>query len=327
MAYQEIIAPATPAAVIDAIRAFAEANGWTVNRNTLSGNNRTVTLKRGEVDYVHIYNLDLNNIYIRGSIDYASGSTPDATTRRGPRAVVNVGAGPYTRLFLFADNTPSPYVHIVIEANMAGNYWHASFGALDKFENFTGGLYYDGTSWTAPGTTSNSPWTYNSAQYPLFAGNYSTYQTPTTTTSPVGGIRCDFAADSRTDAWFQFTDDTSADTDLSIRTGIHSSRPGSSTVDGKLGYLVESCDGNVFSNRSILHRIMAQVRRIGGYWSPIGTFPDVRFCSVAKFTDAQEITIGSDVWKIFPMLRKGSVGAPLYERYSQNFGYAYRKKV
>ena len=326
MAYQEIIAPATPAAVIDAIRAFAEANGWTVSRNNLSGSNRTVTLKRAETDYLHIYNLNANNVYLRGSIDYASGATPDATTRRGHRAVLNVGAGPYTKLFMFADNTPSPYVHFVIEANTAGNFWHGSFGVMDKFEAFTGGLDYDGTSWTTPGTTNGAPWTYGSSSYPLFAGNYSTYTAPTTTTSPCGAIRCDFAADSRTDAWFSFSDDSNADTDLSIRCGIHASRGGGST-DGELTYKAESCDGNVFSNRSILHRIMASVRRVGGYWSPIGTFPDVRFCSVAKFTDGQEITIGSDVWKIFPMLRKGSVGAPLYERYSQNFGYAYRKKV
>ena len=85
------------------------------------------------------------------------------------------------------------------------------------------------------------------------------------------------------------------------------------------------CDDNVFSNRSIFHTISMSVSRIGGYHSPIGVFPNVRLCNVSKFTDGQEIAIGSDVWKVFPFLRKGLGSAPTYLQYSDMFGFAYKK--
>lgn len=347
MAYQEVVTPATPAAVIDAIRAFAEANGWTVMRNNLVGNNRTVTLKRPETDYVHIYNLDLNNIYLRMSIAYAAGTAPDAMADRSQRAWCNVQAGPYTKLFLFADSSPSAHVHCILEANTAGMYYHASFGMVDKLDAWTGGTYVDGTFWSNTWPTSAQRIDYYSANYTsaLFGNDHTSDTNPMSTaytTRVSGGVRCDIPGDSRANTWAGFSaqpfnSTTAADTAFPMNTGVSAaglpnaanpSTNAATSVGNPLTTLVQYSDDNAFSNRAVFHPIEFAVGRIGGYGSPVGRAPNIRLCNISKFTDGQEITIGSDVWKIFPMFKRGQgtfTSPNIYTPGSGVYGYAYLK--
>lgn len=308
MAYQEIVAPADPAAVIDSIRSFAEANGWTVMRNTLSGANRTLTLKRAESDYIHVYNTSTTKFYVIGTIDYDVNLAPESTGRKGPRAECNVGAGPYTKLFLFANTVPAAHVHAVLESNVAGVYFHTSLGVLEKIGTYTGGTYYDSTRWEEEGSSQADGFSYfsNSA---LLSSSYDVY---------TGGARYDIVSENRVDNWGHF--------DYSEATGEQVVYSGIYYTNGshyELREMVSRMDGNAFSNRSIFHRINLRAVRNGGYDSPIGSVPNIRFCNVSKFTDGQEVTIGSDVWKVFPMLRRGP-GADKV-RHSDFYGYAFKK--
>ncbi len=315
MAYQEVLAPASAAAVIDAIRSFAAANGWTVERNNLVGSLRTLTLSRAGLDYVHIYNPTTAELRILGSIDYASGTAPEATTRRSKFSAVNMsGIGPYTKMFMFAGATPSPYLHVVIELATAGVYRHISFGMIEKWEAFTGGTYTAASNWNSSG----------SSQAPGYNGNnHALFGRDNTSSGSTQGdsVRCDFAADSRTDAWFSITNNQG---ELSAAAGIISNQT-------DLTAIVNNCDENVFSNRSILHPTDLKINRVGNYWSRIGRFPNVRFCSIFKYTPADEITIGSDIWKIFPMCRKFTpnlnTAFPVYDAHSNYYAYAYKKEA
>lgn len=345
MAYQEIVAPATPAAVIDAIRAFAEANGWTVMRNNLVGNNRTVTLKRPETDYVHIYNLDLTSIYMRMSITYSAGTAPDSMADRSQRAWCNVQAGPYTKLYMFANTTPTAHVHWILEGNSAGMYYNASFGMVEKLDAWTGGTYVDGTYWSNTWPTSSSNISYYTGSYTsaLFGNDHTSDTSPTSTsytTRVSGGVRCDIPGDSRANTWAGFSVNalsatTAADNVFPMNTGINPAGAPNATglgvssagsVGNPLTTMAQFADDNFFSNRSVFHPIEFTVGRIGGYGSPVGRPPNIRFCNISKFTDGQEITIGSDVWKIFPMFKRGQ-GNPSnpYTPGSGQYGYAYLK--
>lgn len=54
----------------------------------------------------------------------------------------------------------------------------------------------------------------------------------------------------------------------------------------------------------------------------------MRYLNIANFAPGQEITIGTDTWKVFPMLRKGvgTGGNPAGDiPYSDNHGYAFKK--
>lgn len=345
MAYQEIIAPATPAAVIDAIRAFAEANGWTVLRNNLVGNNRTVTLKRPETDHVHIYNLDLLNVYMRMSIAYAAGTAPDSMADRSQRATCNVQAGPYTKLYMFAGTSPTAHVYWILEGNSAGMYYHGAFGMTEKLDAWTGGTYVDGTYWSNTWPTSTQRIDYYSNAYTsaLFGNDHTTDTSPTSTsyaTRVSGGMRCDIPADSRANTWAGFSQQplsstSAADTAFPVNTGISAAGdPGAANpstnsaafVGNPLTTLVQFSDDNYFSNRSVFYPIEFTVGRVGGYGSPVGRPPNIRLCNISKFTDGQEITIGSDVWKIFPMFKRGQGAGPSpYSPGSGQYGYAYLK--
>lgn len=340
MAYQEIVAPAAPQNVVDALRVFAEANGWTVMRNTLVGNNRTVTLKRPETDYVHIYNSTTDNIRLRGSIDYDGGIAPDATAGRSGRAESNIGTGPYVKLYMFAGAAPSAHVYFVVESAAGATYYHGAFGMVEKLDAWTGGTFIDCSFWPL-GPTNANVFRYEnggaSTVHALFGTDFRTNATPADLTG-VGGVRCDIPEDSRVNTWAGFTrvngglhNGVTSLVDFAVCSGVNYSYGADalSAQPSNLTYGAFYNDDNVFSNRSVFRPIELAVVRIGGYLSPIGRAPNVRFCNISKFTDTQEITIGSDVWKVFPMVRRGTgaLAPPNHTAGSENFGYAYKKVV
>jgi hypothetical protein len=60
-----------------------------------------------------------------------------------------------------------------------------------------------------------------------------------------------------------------------------------------------------------------------GTWTLLGEFPDVRFLNISNFNAGDELTLGTDVWKIFPLWNKAySAGS---EPISYDYGLAYRK--
>jgi len=41
-----------------------------------------------------------------------------------------------------------------------------------------------------------------------------------------------------------------------------------------------------------------------GTWTLLGEFPDVRFLNISNFNPGEELILGTDVWKIFPLWNK-----------------------
>lgn len=315
MAYQEVPAPASAELIIDAIRSFAAANGWAVSRNDLAGGLRTLTLKHASSDHVHVYNTDAESINILGSIGYNGALPPADNPNASKPGVCNVGGGPYTKLFMFADSDPTPYVHVVIETATAGVYRYISFGVLEKVEAFTGGTFYDASYWNWSGSPSSMG--YNSRNHALFG-----YDAWWQGTGFGTGFRCDFAADSRANQWFY------------IGGGYNVNEPyawAGIAPDSGIVQVAQQCDENAMSNRSVFHPTDAKVNRVGGYYSRVGSHPNVRIANIKKYTPGDEITIGSEVWKIFPMCRKWSpqldVSSPAYEAHSDYYAYAFKKTV
>lgn len=313
MAYAELTAT-SPDDVIDKIATFASSNGWTIHRNNLVSTNRTLTLSKG-TDYIHVYNTNNTDIYLLISVGYDGALAPSAQPNPSGSAQTNLLAGPYTKLYLFADSSPSNYIHVAVETS-GGIFRHMSFGMMDKLGTWTGGTYVDGTYWELGNLTAYFWGDYHSA---LFC---SRSNVPNTT---CGSIRCDIAEDSVTNGFARLTDNG-----FSYRayTGLYCGR--SNNADGT-GYLTSQFyDRNAapFSSQVTLGTILADVSRTGGFWSTLGAFPNVRYLNIANFAPGQEITIGTDTWKVFPMLRKGvgTWGNPAGNiPYSNNHGYAFKK--
>lgn len=316
MAYQQTTG-ASPEDVIDKIGGFAAANGWTVVQNTLSGAKRTLVLKRSG-DYIQLWNDGVEDIYITGYVGYASGAAYNAQLGyAGQYARANIGTGAYTNVFMFADAAPSEHVHVVIE--MAGGVFrHITFGEIDKLGTWTGGTFFDATYWY-PSTYATYYWMENHS--PVF----NTYGGQPWT----GGLRCDIPADGRSNAWALFD---ILNFSYHVRTGLYGGRRGSSTYADK-SYLTDQIyprNAPPFSGQITLGTIRADVARDGDFYSPAGVFPNVRYLNMERFAPGQEITIGSDIWKVFPMCRKGEGSSdtshPRYgQPYSDNHAYAFKK--
>lgn len=308
MAYQEITTAATPAEAINAIAVFAAANGWTVERNNLVSTNRTLTLKRAESDYIHLWNTNTSEIRVIGSVGYAAGSTPDTQTDRGVEAIANIGTGPYTKMFLFADSSPAPHVHVVIEIS-AGIFRTISLGLLEKAGIYTGGTYYDASRWA--GSSTGTSW--NSQNHACFEYNRGPLLS--------GSIRVDIPADSKVNAWANSPG-------YPFYNGLAYGSTGQSSGLGFLTTLAYTRNQAPFSGNVLLAPIQNYIVRVGGLYSPIGTFPNVRYLRMDRFTPGEEISIGTDTWKIFPFIRQGvSSDGTTDSPYSAQHAYAFKKVV
>lgn len=313
MAYAENVA-SSPDDLVDKIATFAVSAGWTEDRNDLDGTNRTVTLHKGG-DYVHLWNDNDSGVKVIGSIGYDSEEVPLLQTLVAEnQCIAPIGVGPYTKIYMFADNSPAEHVHVVIEAT-AGVFFHLSFGMLNKFGAYTGGTYFDASYWphSSPASqTYTGHW--NKAIFDYTLNNaYSAGAVP-------GNVRIDIPADSLANNWFV----SSAAATNRIYSGLNGSAAAAVSPVLSTAY---SRNSATFSGQVLLHPIQVVAERDGGLWSPVGEFPNVRVTNIERYNPADEITIGSDTWKLFPFVRKGSSANTLTEAYSGNRGYAYKKVV
>lgn len=311
MAYQTSTTIASCQLLINAIAIFVATAGWTVERNVLSGANRTVTLRKvGTTDYIHLFNTANDAIRMRASVGYDDAqpiaSQPNVTPAD---SIVNNLLGPYPTVWMFASGDN---VHVVVRrSDITGGYTHLLFGAVSKYGAYAGGTYIEGTYFDSTGGGSGS-WS-GSDHAPFGLGSQS-----------LGYIRCD--ADAQVNKWWALREPNTAlyawgnvcpPTSVQSYTGY-----------GDISRWLYAADDNVFSGRSFLHVIDVFVPRDGGslYASPIGYADNLRLVSLAKFEPEQEITIASETWTVFPIARKAAPGsasgAPIG---TGDMGYAIRK--
>jgi hypothetical protein len=86
---------------------------------------------------------------------------------------------------------------------------------------------------------------------------------------------------------------------------------------------------NASNSLSMLIALPFYAKVEGGLYVPLGHPTDVRGISMQNYSPQDEFSIGSDVWKVFPMASKGLVSvqgtrgvSPIS---SGNYGYAFKK--
>jgi hypothetical protein len=316
VAYQETT-PTSLAQLISQVSTFAQGLGWTETENTLSGSVRNLTLKRSETDYIYLYNRsDVDSgttLLLRSSTSFTSGVAPDSQTGGlSPyRAQSQLFTPPYTKMYLFGDNLPAPYVFGVIEYT-GGFYRHFGFGLLSKYGSYTGGTFYDAEHWNRTTSVTPSQDFISVPQSPNHHVLFRGYINWTTDTDPPvnGAVRCD--ADGRTNAYAAF------------RSGNSSTFAAGSGLPDKPnvadGFFARTA--NPFSGNTALLPINIFVQRPNPYYSPIGYVPGIRFLNMQNFVAAQEFNVGTDTYKVFPWVRKGYAQGV---ESSLNYAFAYLK--
>lgn len=284
----------TPAGAVAAIAAFAVNAGWTLLSNTLTGSVRTAELQRSG-DVVRLWN-DAGNIFVR---TIAGGAAAPFY------AQANIGAGPYAKLYCFADTLPAEHVHVVVEM-MAGVVRLVTFGELEKTGAAAMGTYFDATYWVE-GSSYRGYYAYNHHVPFSDLGDQ------------CGGLA--LATDAG-GAWATFYANSNNPT--ALMTGL---RPGYGTDAQAWIANQVSLDANPHNNRRIGRPLLILAARAGGYRSPIGYAPNIRCIRIDPFNFGDELPdADGSTWKIFPFARKGPrVTSGASEDSSENFGYAIRK--
>lgn len=230
------------------------------------------------------------------------------------RCVLDLGNGPYPSYHFFADDVDNDYIHVVVEY-LTGNFRHFGFGTLDKFgDGWTGGEYVYGHYQEQ---NANAATTDDDTQV-LLDGRGTTggrLRAPTVriasglaNQSPaVWGVVIALASAS-------VLTDTAGNVRRQIHGGYRSGMVargfGNQVGVGSAGYIgLQPID--VYYRDPSNPRVYL-----------LGHMADVRAVNVRNFEPAQEITIGSDTWVIFPVSLRTEASVANRSLYS---GIAYRK--
>lgn len=323
MAYQLSTTIASNDALINAICLFAAANGWTVDRNGLVGANRTATLhKAGVTDYIHLYNTDDALVRSRVSVGYNASVAPSAQPNVSPAdGITNALVGPYPSVWFFADGDE---IDVVIRrADIQGAYAHIVFGKIQKYGSYNGGTYADGSFFNVGASSSNTGTWGTTDDHGTFGWGRAN----------CGYMRVD--SDGVENRFFPIFSSSNAP-DGKVISGVGpiaaaNMYSANQTYSTSLeAHIINTADDNIFSGRSVFQNIEFSVRRDGtpAYFSPIGYVKNRRYASLAKFDPEQEVTVGGEVWMMFPVARKAAGssvnGAPIG---TDNNGFAIKKVV
>lgn len=311
MAYQQTNATSVDD-LIDKIAVFAGANGWTINRNEIAGGGRRATLKTAGTDYVHVWSTGNGNVFLRSSVNYDSAAAGSAQTNQAvSQAAANVGTGPFSNVFLFANNG---CVYCVVEI-ASGIFRHLCFGLLSKFGAYTGGTFFEATNWHTGGPS-------NWASIWDLQHHHRLFDSWSDQNSNRGGVRCD--VDGNVNYFAPFSTRTAYGTPVAngaVGSGDDPDRPAD-----RFQFAFYDRSVNSWSGVTPLQPVKIRVERPNGYWSEIGEVPAVRLVNMSRIQVGDELPVGADTWKVFPMCRKG-YSLVSGEQYSSDVALAYLKTV
>ncbi|MCA1806446.1 MAG: hypothetical protein LC687_01070 [Actinobacteria bacterium] len=343
MAY-ETGAATTPDGLLDALRLFAIAQGWTVNKweeqiddsdpqdpistgywLNLSKGTQFVSLVSDKTGSINT----LGDIIIRGATGFSSTPTtgdpdddpwqyqPGGMTGKYDQSVVNdLRAGAYVAHHFFAEDQ---YIHCVVEVQ-SGRYTHFGFGVLDKSGTYDGGEYHfgyrhylDNTSYSGDGKSS-------SHAYPFSTGTTGTFVR--FTENDLDGTYLTSVAH-----WAEMSTSVSA-TDRYLRAvcWVPQTTSDISNENTVWGTGIHR-QPNYFNGTSMLIPFTIACGRRYGLTAILGAPKDIAYINIQNIPVGQEITLGSDTWMTFPFKQKGVAIPNNTTPFSWYHGIAYRKIV
>jgi len=337
MAYSNVTALANMDAVLTALTTFLNGlTGWTLHTNlgspsvgsaagghvTIASNGTTMVGLRSTTGsaagnaLMLFSGLGAYSSGIEGSLNGddgigASYTTAGITTGNPTfRGFQNL-TGPFPNLYMFS-NAAGDYCHAVLEWS-AGKFRHMAFGKVTQFGTWLGGngSYFAGSFWSQSGLGSGTSQIINqpaSTQHSLPFDNRT------------GGpsALCDWTLNysNGTDVWIGPTEQLFGA--VQHRTGRGSIRAGAARM-------YKNIQESLFTGLIPLGPIVLGAEKLSD--SPptiryVGQVPDIRTVNIAHLTPAQEFSIGSDTWKVFPFASKGSTNG---QESSLFGGLAYKK--
>ena len=312
-----------PTDLLDKLRIFSAAQGWTVNRNVTAGGGKEVCLSRGSA-FVNLRSYEAESIVvngltppsvpnrygiaINGSDSYSSGAAWDRQPGYPVRKTVEAGDqahahmpmpiffGPFPSYHLFAPNADCIYLEVEVTA---GTFQRLGFGTLTLFNGAApgGGRFFFSTGGNWPATTANSgDWLGSDVDSSSIALELVPFRA------------ADYCQDSRLSGSF-------------VR-GSFGSFNGwaGSARNSSLSQMAEVCQGGGCHDKiirdlcpsprngvGVMTANVVSLNRGDEYLSPLGVVPGLRYMDMSIYQPQAEFTLGGDVWKVFPWYKKGGV--------------------
>lgn len=300
--------------VAQQIATYAQANGWTIHfnqaRTAFTGWWHVIMSYQTGGPYFTIL-ADATSMHMnlaRGIDTNADWNVqPDqAYVATTGYARIGFRVTPLVGIHVFSGATPTPYLFVAIE-KQPGYYRHLVFGQVDTFGNVGGGAFVD------VGTVDNSfPSYHHHLRIPLM------FNANNTAAGYKGSVDVHLNATDRT--WGHFRDDT-------ITGGYIAG------ASGQEGGNLLGTSPSAFNSRSILAPPLVYIYNMGGEHKPFATHHAIRYINMRFYNAGDELTIGSDVWKVFPVTRKGGTSTTssslqtVENEGSGDYGIAYLKVV
>jgi len=253
---------------------------------------------------------------------YWVASVPADSTIDTYRCVYQMGDGPFTYWLFEYDDGTVYYINIVLEVRQ-GEYRHIGFGMLEKFGDWgghAGGEYLYGCR-------NESGYNSGDSCFGLDSGNTgsSTEGTDSAASIRVGGS---YPGKELSD-WATVTSSKTLYTNSKDRANVQRS--------GVLGGVRKGAFPAVYGQftgypgfTGVIPMTAIELFMIdytNGRTRFLGAQKDIRFLSIANFSAAEEVVIGSDTWVMFPILKKGTLMAADAQGDSGYAGFAYRKDL
>lgn len=275
-----------PKAVLQALATFATSAGFTIDySNTYSGVGWWLAVHKGSCYLNFVADTGDTQITIFGATGYNSSNSYSAQPGTSPNSnnVCNSGTGPYTGYHFFSTTGSAPYLHVVIERS-AGIFAHFQGGSLNAVGSASPCTYIQMTNWSYTGYYASFP-EGNGGAFPW--GSYGSYG--------YVGVTVD-----STFRWFRPNNSQPARSVWMAQI----SNPGWALALDSLVYK----SPNTFNGLAALLPVEVFVERaVGNLYAYVGDAPDQRMMNMQNNNPKDEITIGSDTWKIFPMISNSPI--------------------
>lgn len=298
-----------PNELLDKLRLFAQGHGWAIDgfRDRASNVGKALSLHVGDLYATFVSQLaggDANNpapfLGAFGHSGYVANASPDVQADASAVCWANYVQGPYSVAHFFGRAAPQPYLHIVLETQ-AGTFKHFGMGRLVTAGVVNTGQYIYGNQWYySANHINNADSPYHSVAFDDTFYNY---------TAPSTRIRADY--DGIAPRWHAVLADS---TDM--RRLLCGWRGKAAPIS-----LLKDVGHSTLTGRAPGQPLWCAVPRGAGLFSNIGHPADLRYIRLDSYAPGEELALGGDRWKVFPVHRKNG---PTATPNSGIHGYAYR---
>ncbi len=304
--------------LLDKLRIFATANGWTQNffgaRTTGSG--QALQLTKGSMAATFIADTAAGTSADPGTYlgayqhaTYNAGNGTESQADASLKCYTNGMSGPYSAYhFVSGAESGSDYLYVVVEVS-AGTYKHVGVGKLVGLGALTTGAFAFACRWSYSSSqvddllSTHHSWPFDHGENNNRAG---------------AGTQVRADCDGIVPRWYDFNGGLS-----------YGNRGGGGVrvVGNNLGNLRGTVYGpavpgaSALTGRAVLTPCLVYGERGSNLASMLGFPPGIRWAKLDYLTPGDILTLGADQWKVFPVIRKnGSAG----QVNSGTYGYAYK---